>query len=241
MWKGVQSAKDFLLDTLFPKQCITCSQKDTWLCSDCKKQITFYSPEICIRCYRESQGEGVLCSTCASFYGIADIIPVTDYNDRVVSSSIKYLKYYFIKDLAKDLAQIVGSYIKHYSDHSSLLSKNLSSSQTVFIPVPLHSRKIKRRGFNQANEISKELSLQFNIPVKADLHRIKNKKPQTKLSGSEREKNLKNCFIWKGDDLSLYNIIIIDDVVTTGATMIECASTLKAGGAKNILGLAIAC
>ncbi len=240
MFGGIKNTKDFFIDILFPAQCIICEKEGEWLCHYCQKKISFYHCLNCIICHKEAQEESILCPACASFYGFKNIIAVTDYKNKTVANTIKYLKYNFIKELSVYLADIVQQYVEQEIKKDNLLYKYFNSKNSLLIPVPLHSKKLKRRGFNQTIKIFKKISERFDIPLDCNLHRIKNKKPQTKLSGSERERNLKNCFVWKGKNLSSYNIILVDDVITTGATMFECASTLKTEGAKNILGLAVA-
>lgn len=227
------------MDLVFPKECAGCNKEGQWLCPDCREQIKFFFPQTCLICDKEVK-EGILCRKCSPGRHLKNIIPIMDYNNEIVASVIKYWKYYFIKDISRDLAHVIVRHLEHQQKGSSFLYKYINSSSTLLIPVPLHPKRLKRRGFNQATEVAESLSEYFDLPLSCQLHRIQNKKPQTKLSGKERENNLKNCFAWKGGDLSGYKVVLIDDVVTTGATMFECASTLKANGAKNILGLAVA-
>ena len=112
----------------------------------------------------------------------------------------------------------------------------------ALIPVPLFKRKLKKRGFNQAEEIAKELSRVLKIPLISDnLIKTKETPPQVNLSEKEREENLKNAFFCKNPALiKQKKIFLIDDVYTTGSTMEECAKTLKQSGAKEIWGIVVA-
>jgi ComF family protein len=110
------------------------------------------------------------------------------------------------------------------------------SSVDLLVPVPLHTHRLRERGFNQALLLAKEISRRTGIPYqKRILQKRKPTPPQVNLSGSEREKGVKGAF-WltekKGaDGLS---ILLLDDVYTTGATVNECSKVLIAGGAKRV-------
>jgi competence protein ComFC len=125
----------------------------------------------------------------------------------------------------------------------------------VVIPLPLSKERLKERGWNQAEIIAREivkLNSSFSLNT-TSLHKVKNTLPQTKLSKSERLKNLKNCFAIKDSDSKIEgkrdldrvkiknrNIILVDDVTTTGATILEAKKVLLNAGAKNVLAFTIA-
>jgi len=114
--------------------------------------------------------------------------------------------------------------------------------ESVFVPIPMEKRKMKRRGYNQAEELAKELSIMLNIPLMKD-NLVKTKKtlPQMKLSAKERAENLIGAFAVKNPkELENKKIFLVDDVYTTGATMEECAKLLKTSGVKQVWGIVIA-
>jgi len=114
-------------------------------------------------------------------------------------------------------------------------------SQSLIMPVPLHKKRLRWRGFNQSELLAKGIKKYFNLDLRLDeLIRTKHKKPQTKLSGRKRKENVKGCFFWKGDWLDGKNIILVDDVITTGSTLNECAKVLKENGAGEVWGLVVA-
>jgi len=109
------------------------------------------------------------------------------------------------------------------------------------VPVPLHIRRERWRGFNQSQLIAEKLSDKFGIEIDCHgLKRVKHGKAQAKLSKSERWENIKGSFFWEKESLSGRNIILIDDVVTTGATLNEAAKVLKENGAGEVWGLVVA-
>ena len=117
----------------------------------------------------------------------------------------------------------------------------MTGVQTCALPISLHKKRKRWRGFNQAEIIARELKNYFDIDMSTEkLIRIKHKKAQAKLGEEERKNNIKNCFGWQGDRLNKRNIILVDDVVTTGSTLNECAKVLKENGAGEVWGLVVA-
>jgi ComF family protein len=114
----------------------------------------------------------------------------------------------------------------------------------LFCAVPLHKSKLKQRGFNQAEEIAKHLSNFLDIPFLSDVL-IKTKKtlPQMSLNKDQRLKNVSDCFKinpQKKNQIAKKNILLVDDVFTTGATMEECAKILKENRAQSVWGVVVA-
>jgi ComF family protein len=109
-------------------------------------------------------------------------------------------------------------------------------SLDLLIPVPLHTRRLRERGFNQALLLVRELSRRTGIPYrKSILQKKKSTIPQVNLSGAEREKELRGTFHVIGkEELSGLSVLLIDDVYTTGATVNECSKVLLRGGAKKV-------
>lgn len=128
---------------------------------------------------------------------------------------------------AREMAECCGGWIKEQGIE-------------VIVPVPLHPSKKRKRGFNQAEILAKGLAEATGIPVRTDiLFRIKKTKPQKKLGPRERKENLKGAFavsaLWKADR----NVLLIDDIYTTGSTAERCACMLKKAGAENVWFLTI--
>lgn len=110
----------------------------------------------------------------------------------------------------------------------------------VIIPVPMTKRSLLKRGFNQSLLIAKEVSIKKGIPLDIDsLQKPKETLPQVGLGAEERVKNIKNAFSVKGD-LKGKRVLLVDDVMTTGATLRECSKTLLKAGAIDVKGLVLA-
>lgn len=112
----------------------------------------------------------------------------------------------------------------------------------LIVPVPLHISRLRQRGFNQAVLLGKVLSQQLSLPLLPDaLVRIKRTEPQIKLSAAERRLNVKGAFTVKRTETVVgKRILLLDDVMTTGSTMDECAKELKKAGASTVIATTIA-
>ena len=193
---------------------------------------------------------GEFCKDCSQPYYLNGVWIAGDYNNKIISKLIKNIKYHFAKDISEVISKFLniflGSLISRYNiiHPEELEIKTLEKfNNSIIIPVPLHKKRKKWRGFNQSEIIAKKLVKNFQLKNNLDtknLIRIKHKKAQVKLSKKEREKNIKDCFFWIGKNLKNKNIILIDDVTTTGSTLNECAKVLKNNGAKEVWGLVIA-
>ena len=105
----------------------------------------------------------------------------------------------------------------------------------VLIPVPLHKLRLLKRGFNQAFELGAYASQLLKIPMgTSGLRRLRNTKAQSGLTRKQRRKNMRGAFYWQGPGKPGQHVALIDDVMTTGTTVNECARVLKNAGAKRV-------
>jgi ComF family protein len=250
--KSKKNIKPFLLDLFFPKFCLGCQKESTYLCDDCRALLDISEFNYCL-----CEPQGALlssrlppdsktgkCSRCSNkkLSGLYFALP---YKEKTLTKKlIHQFKYQpYLKDLAKTLASIL-------IEHFVLSGKNTNEiwGNGVLIPVPLDKNKLKIRGYNQSEELAKELSAVLKIPVISDnLIKIKSTKPQMELSKKERERNLEGAFTVKPafgpkgyPELQRGKVFLVDDVYTTGSTMEECARVLRDAGAKSVWGIAIA-
>lgn len=222
-------------DLLFPVTCLGCGREGKWLCEECFEKLEFSTQQVCLECKAKNEF-GRFCPNCSAKFALQGILIAADYNNKIISALVKNLKYHFAQDIAEMLGNFLIAFLKNEEN------KNFSNflKNSIIIPVPLHKKRFRWREFNQAEEIAKIVTKHFNLPITTDLVRIKNTKPQVKLNAAERKTNLKNCFTWTGNNLNGKNILIIDDVSTTGSTLNECAHALKPAGAGQIWGLVVA-
>ncbi|KAF0134209.1 MAG: ComFC [Candidatus Saganbacteria bacterium] len=181
--------------------------------------------EVCL-----SPNDKVICGGCAqkiSFLKPSAFIHSVGEYDGVLKTAI--LKFKFKNKTG--LAEPLGAFMVKY------LSQNLDMNKVDFIvPVPLHSKKFLERGFNQSELLSHAISKHYNLPtVSGLLFRVKETNPQFELPRNERIKNVKGAFEVRGANLLRdRNILLVDDIYTTGSTVSECTKILKTNGAKNV-------
>lgn len=216
-------------DIIFPKKCINCGREGSYLCEDCLSLIPINPFEYCL-CERMEKRSR--CDYCKN-RNLDRIMSATDFNDRIVKKAIHKLKYGCIESLSAPLAFLV---LSHLEAINCQIDKNF-----VIIPVPMHIKKKRRRGFNQSEEIARLISKTTTIPLSTTLIKIKETKPQMELNRNERIENIKDCFaINNKEEIKNKIILLLDDVYTTGTTMNECAKVLKENGAKEVWGLTVA-
>jgi len=223
-----------LLDFLFPRFCLGCNKEKTYLCPDCFSKIEIFPAPFCPYCNKRTYN-GEICSNCKkTLSGFAAAVP---YSNKLIEKLIDAFKYRFVKELANPLAFLIWKFLKENQEISFV--KN--PLDFIIIPIPLHKRRQRERGFNQAEELGKVLSPLLKIPVRNDvLFRQRYTKPQARLK-TGREENIKNAFIVNTNESIIgKKIILIDDVATSLSTLEEAAKVLKNGGAKEIWGLTVA-
>jgi len=156
--------------------------------------------------------------------------------------AIHKLKYRLVTDLKEELWQIINNDWQKREEEMMVLKKFLNTERPLVVPIPLYWHKENIRGFNQASLFGEKLSLKFNLLFSDKiLVRKKNVPSQTKLTQKEREENVKGIFsVSPNIHNSLFNILLVDDVWTTGATLKEATRVLKEGGVKRVWGLTIA-
>ena len=216
------------LDTIFPIECLVCKKEGKTICDDCLNKIPTTTRSDCPLCHKMTTTNHRLCSNCQNQNGLTDIIVATDYEQKIIEDLIHGLKYNYLTTNAQALGFILFQKIK------ILPIFQTSPEQIIIIPVPLHKKRQRERGFNQAELLALELQKFWPIKVENMLTtRQRYTTTQTKLSRSERQTNLKNAFILSSDkDLRNKTVIIVDDVITTGSTILEVANLIKKSGAK---------
>lgn len=226
-----------VFDILFPAICLNCQTEGNWICQDCLSNIDVLEYQYCPFCKERVFKEG----TCKKHRqkNLNGLFFAASYKDPLIKKLIKKFKYPpFLKELALSLSSLI---ITHF-----ILSENKiifnDQDVSIFIPVPLSLYKKRWRGFNQSEEITKELSKFLKIPYQVNnLIKIKKTQSQINLSKEERERNIKDSFKIKNPlEIQGKRIFLVDDIFTSGATMEECARVLKQAGVKEVWGIAMA-
>ena len=235
MKKFFVKIKNLILYLLFPRTCFCCgidlpANEQGFLCKECLKKLKKPGPIICQRCGITLKDGGAHCFNCRGkkHFKCSLIRSALDFNEssRALIHGLKYEKY---TNIAKFFAPLM---------HKTLLENPNMLEAEYFVPVPIHKKRFKKRGFNQAEVLARELSALADIPILNALERIKNTKSQTTLTKKERAENIKEAFICScPKEIKKKAVILIDDVCTTGATLEECAKVLKKAGAREVYAL----
>lgn len=217
------------LDLLFPKHCVSCGKLGSYLCKKCFSKVEFVDFPLCPICQRQAV-EGKTHPGCFGKYKLDGLVVACRYKGAVKSAIVK-VKYKWIYDIEQIFVDLLVARLWKFA-----LPKNV-----VLVPVPLHQSRMRWRGFNQSEILAKRLSKKFKVPFCEYLIRNKETKTQVGLKREERKKNVKDAFSLKsGVNVQGKDLLLVDDVYTSGATMGECCSVLKHAGAKSVWALAVA-
>jgi len=229
------------IDLLFPRRCLGCGREGSYFCPSCLKLVKPLEKFICPVCEKPAI-HGVTHPRCQIKNFLDGLISIFPY-EGIIKKAISKLKYHFATDLVSELAVKMIQIIETNQEKFHFLRWLIKSKKDVIlIPIPLHWRRENWRGFNQAELLGKRLADRFHWQLRNDiLIRQKHAQPQVKLKGDERQQNIHGAFkISPNIQIFQYpNIVIFDDVWTTGFTLNEAAETLKKAGAKRVWGLTI--
>lgn len=223
-----------LLNILFPEKCPVCQMPAknhaiAPICSDCWKAVIPYEGPACRRCGKPLVSEiATICGDCIQNEPPFVYSRSFGLYNGVLRKAINLLKYHNIKRLSRPLSDI-------------LLSISIPEADAV-IPVPLHKNRLRQREFNQSALLAGHIGEKTGISVILNcLVKVEDTMPQVGLSSHARRKNIRRAFQVKNiKQIEGKNIVLMDDVVTTGATVRECSRVLKEAGAENIYVITLA-
>ena len=216
------------VDLLFPPKCAVCRQEGRFICPGCEAALPKLQRPYCPLC--ASPGASAPCSSCQEWPPAYDRILAPYLMEGAARDMVYDLKYRNIRASAPELGRLMAG-----------LAASDAVPADMLVPVPLHRRRERERGYNQAELLARQVSVRTGIPLRRGvLQRVNDAPPQVSMSGhEERRRNIEGAF--RGtEDLSGQKIMLVDDVVTTGSTMAACAAALKAAGASSVWGLAFA-
>lgn len=232
-----------LKDLIYPNLCLACgnfiktAQEQEAVCSDCRAKIDKNLPPFCTTCGRHLDIPAIQKNSCPhcsgeSFYFDRAFSPCA--YTGVIKKLIHEFKYNGKDYLKKPLGSIMNTFIKEYGLPIGHLD--------FIVPVPLHPSRQREREFNQAQALGQEIAAEFKKNLLSNvIIRSKPTKTQTELSLNQRRANLSGSFlVTKPDLVKDMNLLLIDDVMTTGATSSEAAKSLKNAGARTVLLMTLA-
>jgi ComF family protein len=220
---------------------VVCKKHGSYLCENCFSYLSFEPKSLCLLCNQPSFNN-LTHPKCKRKYAIDGCFSALSYN-KTVQKLIYNFKY---KPYLTDLKTVLADLFYESIIQNEQFMKLIVDGSWLMVPISLSSSKLRKRGYNQAEILAKELSKKFNFPVQNLLSRTKETKTQVGLSNVQRRLNIKGAFELNSsliiNHLSLKNasIFLVDDVVTTGSTLSEAAKIFKKAGAKKVFGLTLA-
>ncbi len=232
--KGVGEA---VLSLLYPNICPFCGKilkktEKQGMCVSCELRLPFVYEPRCKKCGKPIEKETKeYCWDCEQHHHFYDRGVAVWEHGPLVSNAIYQFKYHnrriYSRFFAKEMVQ---------SNYSIIRRWNID----LIVPIPVSKKRKRQRGYNQTELLAKEISRMLDIPYSAkSLVRVKDTAPQKKLNVRQRKYNLLNAFEWRGEPLSGENILLIDDIYTTGNTIDVCAQIIRKTGAKKVFFLTI--
>jgi competence protein ComFC len=218
---------------VYPPTCTTCSSSvglREYLCPDCEAKLVRIVPPFCANCSEPFDGAITTtfsCANCAHRVLHFDAA-VSAYRSRGIARHV-ILNFKYGRQI--HLRHLVGRWLLAAFDDSRLRERRFD----VIVPVPLHPARQRQRGFNQAALLAERLGPHLGVAVRPVLQRVRFTTTQTAFDRAERIQNLRHAFrLRKNADVRKLDVLLIDDVLTTGSTLSECARVLKKSGARSV-------
>ena len=231
----IRKAGKLFLDMLYPRRCPVCHDiavpGGSRICNVCREKLKPITGPRCFRCSKPlKREEQEYCKDCRKTRLFDQGIVIFPYGS-VLQESLFKLKYGKRQEYGSFYGQIAAVYSRE-------IIRNWGVE--IIIPIPLHRKRMEKRGYNQAELIAEALGKTLCIPVDSRLMKRKvNTRPQKELDYRERKQNMKNAFFLKGEN-RYRRILLVDDIYTTGSTIEAAAELLKRNGAENVFFLTIA-
>ena len=226
---GWRNAMDAILNLVFPPHCVACGRGGDWLCPQCIAGIEYLKPPLCASC-GQPLPRGILCHACASRPLEISGIRAVAYLTGAMREAIHHFKYKGARVLAP-----------YFGDLLAETWRRAPWRASVVVPVPLHPRRLRQRGYNQSALLARELGGRVDLPVvEGCLLRLRPTRPQVGLGAEERIRNVQDAFGCSDARMADTDILLVDDVCTTGATLEACTRALLASGVRSVWALTLA-
>lgn len=222
----------FILDLLFPKFCLGCGYVGVYLCPSCLKKLEPVKQDVCLYCKKPSL-LGLTHINCNNKLNIDGVITIYRYNP-MLKIIIKNIKYRLAVQVWKDFYKMITPEVIRKLDCYKKLPSNL-----VIQPIPLSKNRFNERGFNQANFIGEFFQKFLHYPIVNLLSRNKEVPAQAQIK-NKKGRYLNTKGIFTATQGVNPNVLLVDDIITSGSTVKEAARILKMAGAKKVYVLALA-
>jgi ComF family protein len=230
----ISSLSRFGADLLFPPQCISCKRIGALFCPQCAQMVQRVPATICQQCGRIRPHVVDFCADCVATpaFPLVMVRAAALYTEPM-SSAIQNFKYNRRKELALPLSRYMVAVFQQSP------WRELKRSIDSCLPVPIHERRQSERGYNQSALLASAFAAQVGLSLREDLVvRSRETQSQTRLSAGERRHNVEDAFT-ASPKVAGKHLLLIDDVLTTGATLAACATALKNAGATVVYGLVL--
>lgn len=222
--KKVDGFRKGLVWSLLPARCLICDQPGMGnidICATCWKELP-HNRLCCPICALPLAAPAVACGICLRNHPQFDRTVAPMQYQTPISALMSRFKFH--QDLAA--SRLLAELFCRHTDHIDL--------PEALIPVPLHGRRLRQRGFDQALELAKAIARHKGLPLCTDiLARVRHTDAQTELNAAQRRRNCKDAFVLKKRSLPSH-VALLDDVMTTGTTVSECAKVLKQAGVNRV-------
>lgn len=216
------------LDLLFPPNCASCNRTGTRWCQECRHQTIQIEPPFCQLCGQPTTSPSI-CPSCKVFPPSLIAIRSWAVFEGPVRKALHRVKY--SRDLA--LAETLAREMFH-------VTQDQGWDLDLIVPVPLSKKRLRERGFNQAVLLARPLAWRMSIPSNSKaLRRIRDTLSQVGLNVEQRRDNVSEAFVASSKQVVGKNILLVDDVATSGSTLNACANALWNAQAKNVYGLTL--
>ncbi len=225
--------KNAAIDLLFPPHCVICHRLGVWLCTDCLDAVQTIHPPVCLRCGLPMTGtqpantSAPVCVRCRERPPQLDGLLAYAFHTDPLRQAIHQFKYEDLRSLAGPLGKLMAE------GWAILAPQDLDID--AIVPVPLHPKRQRQRGYNQAALLARELGVCLERPVvEGVLIRTRPTAPQVELNVQERRANVRDAFLCTGSTFSGLRVLLVDDVCTSGSTLESASSALREAGASSV-------
>lgn len=208
----VAKATSLSIDLLFPPRCAGCGQIDTAWCANCQTAINQLAFATNIDVHQPLSGAAAAA-----------------WHTGIIREAVQALKYDNARTVAKPLGKRLAACLEQQY-----------WTVDIIIPVPLHTKRLSERGYNQARLLAEQVAAMTGIPCQPEgLRRIRETQSQVTMSGAERLTNISDAFEANSSIVNGQSVLIVDDVYTTGSTLGACGEALIKSGAERVFGLTV--
>ncbi len=225
----MRKLKDIILDLIFPARCLSCGAIGGFVCQKCSKEVIRKRDQGCPFC-RQSMSGGRTCHRCRSHHKLTGALCYGYMKDETLKSVIHGYKYDGVSAAGEEIANYLVELLERESINFEVVSF-----------APISRERYRQRGYNQAEILARVIARHFGKPLYTGLKKVKHTSSQVGLHRRERLQNIKGSMQASNSNPIIgKKVLVVDDVLTTGATLDECARTLRAAGARQVWGVVVA-